>query len=254
MNKHLCIVLLCLLAASPLWAEMRVWTNVKGETIKADVVGVVDDFVFFQSLTGKRFKYPVAGLIPADREYLNGWRERRIASGRSVARTTAAQRIPLSSSKIARMVSPHLVKPVGESLRKAPLSMSSTPKYYAFYYSAHWCPPCKAFTPSLVKFYDTMKARGADFEIIFVSADRSEQDMAKYMREFDMNWRAVAYDVGRSDPAMKQFAGAGIPCLVFMDHTGKVLSDSYVNGNYVGPQRVLKDMRQVLQEDLKERG
>jgi nucleoredoxin len=27
-------------------------------------------------------------------------------------------------------------------------------KVVAFYFSAHWCPPCRAFTPVLKKFYE----------------------------------------------------------------------------------------------------
>ena len=30
-------------------------------------------------------------------------------------------------------------------------------KLVAFYFSAHWCPPCKAFTPVLKKFYEVIQ-------------------------------------------------------------------------------------------------
>ena len=36
------------------------------------------------------------------------------------------------------------------------------------YFSAHWCPPCRGFTPQLGKFYDQIKD-AKNFEIIFVS-------------------------------------------------------------------------------------
>ena len=39
------------------------------------------------------------------------------------------------------------------------------------YFSAHWCPPCRGFTPALGKFYDSIKD-AKNFEIIFVSSDR----------------------------------------------------------------------------------
>merc|ERR1719409_357230 len=39
------------------------------------------------------------------------------------------------------------------------------------YFSAHWCPPCRGFTPQLGKFYDQIKD-AKNFEIIFVSSDR----------------------------------------------------------------------------------
>ncbi|XP_049794656.1 nucleoredoxin-like [Schistocerca nitens] len=40
------------------------------------------------------------------------------------------------------------------------------------YFSAHWCPPCKAFTPQLVETYHKVRARGHRFQVIFVSSDR----------------------------------------------------------------------------------
>ena len=37
----------------------------------------------------------------------------------------------------------------------------------ALYFSAHWCPPCKAFTPVLAEFYNQANANGKKIEIIF---------------------------------------------------------------------------------------
>ncbi len=44
-------------------------------------------------------------------------------------------------------------------------------KMVGIYFSAHWCPPCRAFTPNLVKFRDKNKD---EFEIVFVSSDKDE--------------------------------------------------------------------------------
>jgi len=41
------------------------------------------------------------------------------------------------------------------------------------YFSAHWCPPCRSFTPQLADAYE--KCMGdKNFEIIFLSSDRDE--------------------------------------------------------------------------------
>ena len=48
----------------------------------------------------------------------------------------------------------------------------------AVYFSAHWCPPCRGFTPMLKEFWDDNKNKG--LVIIFVSSDRSEDDMLSY--------------------------------------------------------------------------
>ena len=46
-----------------------------------------------------------------------------------------------------------------------------------YYFSAHWCPPCRNFTPLLKDFYD--EAEG--IEIVFVSSDRSPDDMVNLL-------------------------------------------------------------------------
>ena len=48
------------------------------------------------------------------------------------------------------------------------------------YFSAHWCPPCRGFTPKLVESYNTMKAAGKNFEIVFVSSDNDEAGFDEY--------------------------------------------------------------------------
>ena len=40
-------------------------------------------------------------------------------------------------------------------------------KFIAIYFSAHWCPPCRRFTPMLVQSYTQMKEAGKNVEIVF---------------------------------------------------------------------------------------
>src|SRR5437868_15240766 len=55
-----------------------------------------------------------------------------------------------------------------------------TKKPYLFiYFSAGWCPLCKKFTPQLAEFY-RQHHRNRDFELLFVSSDKSPDEMRKY--------------------------------------------------------------------------
>lgn len=62
----------------------------------------------------------------------------------------------------------------------------------ALYFSAHWCPPCRGFTPLLKEFYDEITA-DENFEIIFISFDRSDEDLQKYLDESHGNWLYIPY-------------------------------------------------------------
>jgi len=117
---------------------------------------------------------------------------------------------------------------------------------YGLYFSAHWCPPCRKFTPQLVAYYNQIEHDHPEFEIIFVSADKSAEDMATYMRESGMPWPAIEYGKLANVPALQKYAGRGIPDLVIVDASGKVLADSFVGGKYVGPGRVLDDLSAIF--------
>ena len=61
------------------------------------------------------------------------------------------------------------------------------------YFSAHWCPPCRGFTPVLKKWYEGIKAgpNKDKFEMVFLSSDRDEKKFDEYYDE--MPWLAVPY-------------------------------------------------------------
>ena len=115
-------------------------------------------------------------------------------------------------------------------------------KLFAFYYSALWCAPCRKFTPQLVEFYKKFAPAHPAFELVFVSEDHSPYDMENYMRQDAMPWPALAFDAKARLPGLAALGKDGIPRLVLIDGSGRVLSDSYVDGKYVGPQHVLDDL------------
>ncbi|MFZ5806217.1 MAG: thioredoxin-like domain-containing protein [Verrucomicrobiota bacterium] len=139
-----------------------------------------------------------------------------------------------------------LVSLQGNDLRPYDVAKLAKVDYVAVYFSAHWCPPCRSFTPKLVEYYNQAKPTHPNFEIIFISNDRNAGDMKNYMKETGMKWPAVIYDKARGGTAFSQYAQRGIPNLVFIDKNGKVLSASYDGGRFVGPYKVLDDIQKTL--------
>ena len=61
-------------------------------------------------------------------------------------------------------------------------SVLADKKIIAFYFSAHWCPPCKAYTPELSQAY-TASQKKDEVAIVFVSSDRDEASFNSYYSE-----------------------------------------------------------------------
>ena len=94
-------------------------------------------------------------------------------------------------------------------------------KYYIFYYTASWCPPCQKFTPSLVQFYD--KYKNSEFEIILVSSDTSVADMNMYARSKKMPWPHL--QLTSVDSFRQAFPTGlnGIPAIMVTDLEGNII-------------------------------
>lgn len=119
-------------------------------------------------------------------------------------------------------------------------------KLIAIYFSAQWCGPCRKFTPELVDYYNRVLTQHPDVEVVFCSRDKSANAMQKYMREEKMPWPAIDYAKIESKDMIKKYAGNGIPCLVLLDPTGRVISHSYEGEKYLGPHKVLEDLDAIF--------
>lgn len=119
-------------------------------------------------------------------------------------------------------------------------------KLIAYYFSAHWCAPCRKFTPQLVEYYNQVAAQHPEFEIVFYSFDKSAGDMERYMRESHMPWPAIDYDKRQEKEELSKAAGSGIPSLVLVESSGKLLSSSFEGEKYLGPQKVLADLDAIF--------
>lgn len=96
-------------------------------------------------------------------------------------------------------------------------------KVVGLYFSAHWCPPCRGFTPQLVEVYKKVQEKHPNFEIVFLSSDRDEESFKGYFK--DMPWLALPFEKRNEKEALSSlFDVDGIPCLVIMDENGSVIN------------------------------
>jgi len=164
-----------------------------------------------------------------------------------IARERAAAQLQAPNANAIR----ELVKGDLVSLRNGALGhfddeVLEKKKLIALYFSAHWCAPCRKFTPELVDYYNRVATQHPEFEIVFVSFDKSQFAMETYMREANMPWPAIDFQKLKGKDAIRKYAGDGIPCLVLVDATGRVISSTYAGAQYLGPAKVLGDLDAIF--------
>lgn len=92
------------------------------------------------------------------------------------------------------------------------------------YFSAHWCPPCRQFTPVLVDFYNQLKSQGKKFQVIFASIDHDAKSMAKYMQDLKMPWLAYSFGDSKIGALKQKFGVQSIPTLIILNDKGEVIT------------------------------
>ena len=90
-----------------------------------------------------------------------------------------------------KVLGDNLENKAGETIKTE--TLYGTDRVIGLYFSAHWCPPCRGFTPKLVEFYESFKSskKGENFEIVFISSDRDDESFQEYFKE--MPWLALPF-------------------------------------------------------------
>lgn len=157
---------------------------------------------------------------------------------------------------VAEALGGKLVRLQDEALVAHELDPERTIDHFLLFYSAAWNPACVKFTPALVQFYNEQKAAGANFEIIFVSGDDSEEEMRQHMADTKMPWPALRFtDKGAAAVEfVNAAAGRGVPCLAALDSRGLILVHSYKRRkDYLGVENPLKEFGELLDKMAVER-
>jgi len=102
------------------------------------------------------------------------------------------------------------------------------------YFSAHWCPPCRRFTPILAeKYKKALSEKG--LEVVFVSGDKNEKQFTEYFGD-SMPWLSLPWDSPARESLSKKFSVKGIPCLVVLNPQGEVITKNgtaCINDNHI---------------------
>lgn len=96
-------------------------------------------------------------------------------------------------------------------------------KYVLVYFSAHWCPPCRAFTPQLAAFYKR-HSKDKNLEIIFASWDQNKAEFEEYFKEHP--WLAFPFETSESiiKTLGSNFSVQSIPTLLVFGPDGKLIT------------------------------
>lgn len=106
--------------------------------------------------------------------------------------------------------------PISYSIGDAPLT--------GLYFSAHWCSPCRCFTPILSEFYKVVNSNNQQIEIIFVSADSDKKSFDEYYNE--MPFAALPFELrDEKDKLCDAFGIRGIPNLLVFNKDGKIVDE-----------------------------
>jgi len=134
---------------------------------------------------------------------------------------------PWKPPTLAEAIGDEFVRADGSKVSLSSLKASGA--NVGIYFSAHWCGPCRQFTPKLIEAYDKMLGDPAKpFEVIFVSGDKDEAGFKEYFGS--MPWLAVPFeDQSRREALNEYFGVQGIPHFAML--TGDL---KMINGNARG--------------------
>ncbi|CAF5031509.1 unnamed protein product, partial [Rotaria sp. Silwood1] len=113
-------------------------------------------------------------------------------------------------------------------------------KTVALYFSAHWCPPCRDFTPKLAEIFKESHNELKDkFDIVFISYDNDQSSFDKYYKE--MPWKALPYsDRDRLKTLSEKFNAKIVPALIVLSPTGDKITSNGVEEVRVASKKALE--------------
>lgn len=127
------------------------------------------------------------------------------------------------------------------------LDMNKLPKYFLIYSAGRWCPYTQKYTPDLLKFYQDMKKKGADFEVIYIPQERTYAELQMYATETNFPWPVLKFP--QKDKVVvigRMISGHSTPAVQVADRYGKII----INNADMVREDVLKQFGVLLNKEV----
>ncbi len=190
----------------------RTWTSQSGQTVEATFEKSKYGTVYLKKADGGTMQIPKSKLSPEDQAVIAALEPSKATSGKPVKKTAPQAITDLFGSDL-------------KNASKKTVSVDAlADKVIGVYFSAHWCPPCRTFTPKLVAFHNELSKADKPFEVVFVSSDRDKKAMYGYMKEMKMPWLALPHGDKHKATLSSKYGVRGIPKLVILSPSGELIS------------------------------
>jgi len=139
------------------------------------------------------------------------------------------------SAKIVQLVGEKLLSKGNTVVNSAEVLKD---KLVALYFSAHWCPPCRQFTPEFSRIYQSLSSSNRPLAVVFISADQDQEAFNEYFGE--QPWYAIPYDsTDVREGLNEKFGIRGIPSLLVLDQDANIVTKE-------GRQDIMKQKEKAL--------
>jgi len=189
-------------------SKIESWTNKDGKTVELRLVEthMLDD--------------ELVGIFYTTEDKMVEIKSSQL-SEKSISKLKECKPTIRKNNVYAKHLEGNLLKLDGAKLTK-PQGVRAPRKYYVFYYTASWCPPCQKFTPTLVNFYNNSKTD--DFEIVLITSDSDLTSMTKYAVSKKMKWPHL--QLNKVNAFKKKFPSklTTIPSIMVTDLEGNIIT------------------------------
>lgn len=201
---------------------LRNWTSDVGSTIEARVISYSGKKVTLVTTDAKkrRLTLDVKKLSEEDQAWLE---EHKKFIGKPASQWAAQPSGPLAESMKGQTV-----KLVDGKFEKQEAKLSA--QYFICYFSASWCPPCRANAPHSVKEYNELVVNNPKVEVVMCSNDHDEEKARAWAEKENMPWPFLKSSDWRKLPLVTAVAPGGIPTMVLLDKDGNKIA----TGRHIG--------------------